>query len=61
MVGKHANPVLGWHCPAGLRAWVEDEADRRSVTLSVILTEALSEYRSLRTPPEDRAGPDASQ
>jgi len=45
MPGKNKTPLLGWHPPAGLSAWVRDEAARREVTLAVILNEALEAYR----------------
>jgi hypothetical protein len=45
MPGKNRNPLLGWHPPAELSAWARAEAQRRSVALSVILTEALEQYR----------------
>src|SRR5215469_5084104 len=43
--GKNKNPMLGWHPPAELSAWVRAEAERRGVTVSVILNEALEAYR----------------
>jgi hypothetical protein len=45
MPSKHKTPLLGWHPPAGLSAWARAEAARRGVPLSVILTEALEQYR----------------
>jgi hypothetical protein len=45
MPGRNKNPLLGWHPPAELSAWVRAEAERRGVPLSVILTEALTAYR----------------
>lgn len=45
MPGKNASPLLGWHPPAELSAWVRAEAQRRGVRLSVVLNEALAEYR----------------
>jgi hypothetical protein len=53
MPGKHNVPMLGWYPPAGLSAWIRGEAERRDVPLSVILTEALSEYRASRTTTTD--------
>jgi GIY-YIG catalytic domain len=41
-------PLLAWHPPAELSAWVRAEAKRRGVPLSVILTEALETYRLAR-------------
>lgn len=43
MPGKNKNPMLGWHPPAELSAWVRDEAQRRGVPISTILTEAIRE------------------
>jgi len=45
MPGKNKTPLLGWHPPAELSAWVRAEAERRGVTLAIILTEALEAYR----------------
>ncbi len=46
MTGKNKNPLLGWHPPAELAAWARDEAERRGVTLTALLNEALSAYRA---------------
>jgi len=48
MPGKNKTPLLGWHPPAELSAWVRGEAERRGVPLSVVLNEALSEYQLSR-------------
>ena len=45
MPNKHKSPMLGWHPPAELSAWVRAEAERRGVPLKVILDEALAGYR----------------
>ena len=45
MTGKHKTPLLGWHPPAELQAWVRAEAQRRGVDLSVVLNEALEAAR----------------
>jgi len=45
MPNVHKNPMLGWRPPAELSAWARAEAERREVDLSVVLTEALAEYR----------------
>ena len=45
MAGKNKTPLLGWHPPAELSAWVRSEAERRGVKLSVILNEAVEAYR----------------
>lgn len=50
MPNKHANPMLGWHPPAELSAWVRAEAERRGVPYGRILTEALAEYRDKHDP-----------
>jgi hypothetical protein len=42
---KHKTPLLGWHPPAELSAWVRAEAQRRGVKLSDLLTEALERYQ----------------
>jgi hypothetical protein len=46
MPGKNKNPMLGWHPPAGLSAWVRAEAEQRDVTVSMVLTEAIMWYRA---------------
>jgi hypothetical protein len=46
MPGKNKTPLLGWHPPAELSAWVRAEAERRGVRLSVVLNEALEAYRA---------------
>jgi hypothetical protein len=45
MHGEHKTPLLGWHPPAELSAWVRDEAKRRGVRLSVVLNEAVEAAR----------------
>ena len=45
MPSRHRSPLLGWHPPAELSAWARDEAERRGVRLSALLTEALERYR----------------
>jgi len=37
---------IGWHPPAELSAWARAEAQRRNVTVSVVLTEALQRLRA---------------
>ena len=55
MTGKNKTPLIGWHsADPTLKPWVEAEAQRRGVPAREILDEALSEYRSLRTSPEDQ-------
>jgi len=50
--------LLGWHPPAGLSAWVREEAERRGCPVSALLTEALLMLRSyLEADP--RVAPDA--
>lgn len=43
--GRNRAPLLGWHPPAELSAWVRAEARRRGVNMSVILTEAIRNLR----------------
>lgn len=45
MPGKNKTPLLGWHPPAELSAWVRAEAEHRGVPLSVVLNEAVELYR----------------
>jgi hypothetical protein len=45
MPGKNRNPMLGWHPPAELSAWVRDEAQRRGVTVSTVLNEGMGTLR----------------
>jgi hypothetical protein len=42
---RHKHSGLSWHPPGELSAWARAEAKRRSVKLSALLTEALTEYR----------------
>lgn len=46
MPGKNKTPLLGWHPPAGLSAWVRAEAERRGVPISTVLNEAAGRLRS---------------
>lgn len=46
MPSKHKAPLLGWHPPAELSAWVRDEAERRGVTVSAVLNEAVEKLRA---------------
>lgn len=60
MPSQHKNPMLGWRPPAELSAWARAESERREVDLSVVLTEALSEYRAKHDPSdpgEDQRAP----
>lgn len=45
MPNQHKTPLLGWHPPAELAAWVRDRAERRGVAIKVILNEAVALYR----------------
>lgn len=45
MPSKHKTPLLGWHPPAGLAAWVRAEAQRRGIPVARVLDEALEAYR----------------
>lgn len=49
MPGKNKTPLLGWHPPAELSAWVRAEAQERGVPISVILNEAVNTYAAIRT------------
>jgi hypothetical protein len=49
MPGKHKTPLLGWHPPAELSAWVRAEAERRGVRISVVLNEAVEKLRAAST------------
>ncbi|MBO0822923.1 MAG: hypothetical protein J2P27_03570 [Actinobacteria bacterium] len=44
MPGKNRNPLVGWHPPADVAQWLRDEAERRGVSRTVILNEAMAEY-----------------
>ena len=46
MPSKHKSPLLGWHPPAELSAWVRAEAQRRGVPISAVLNEAVRLLRS---------------
>ena len=50
MPSRHKTPLLGWHPPAGLSAWVRAEAERRDVPISVILNEAVTLLRNVTEP-----------
>jgi len=46
--GRNKTPLLGWHPPAELSAWVDDEVERRGGGRGVkseLLTEALQDKR----------------
>ena len=45
MASRNKAPLLGWHPPAELSAWVRAEAERRGVKISVVLNEALAAYK----------------
>jgi hypothetical protein len=45
MPGKNKTPLLGWHPPAELSAWVRAEAQRRGVSISAVLNEAVGEAK----------------
>jgi hypothetical protein len=53
---QHKVPLLGWHPPAELSAWVRAEAERRGVRISVVLTEALEEKRAKVASTNEQAG-----
>jgi hypothetical protein len=46
MPGKNKTPLLGWHPPAELSAWVRAEAQRRGMTVTAILNEAMLAYQA---------------
>ena len=46
-MGQNKYPVPGWHPPAGLAAFAREVAERRGVSLSTVLNEALWVYRDL--------------
>ena len=47
MTGKNKTPLIGWHsADPDLKPWIEAEADRREVTASAVLDEALRWYRT---------------
>jgi len=57
MPGKNKTPLLGWHPPAELSAWVRAEAARRGCPVSALLNEALWNFRDYlaadpRIPPD---------
>ena len=58
MPGQNKTPLLGWHAPAELQAWVRAEAARRGVPLARILDEALEDYRARHGHPEAAPGGD---
>jgi len=49
MPSRHRSPLLGWHPPPELAAWVRAEAERRGVHLSTILNEAIHDAEHHRT------------
>ena len=46
MPSRHKTPLLGWHPPAELSAWVRVEAARRGCPVSALLNEALQMLRT---------------
>lgn len=50
MPGRNKNPLLGWHPPAQLAAWIRAEADRRDVTISMVLNEIIEAAKAGRPP-----------
>jgi hypothetical protein len=59
MPNIHKTPLLGWHPPAELSAWVRAEAGRRGVPISSVLNEAVAAYRDRKNagPPAPPDGP----
>lgn len=46
MTGKNATPLIGWHsADPTLKPWIREEAQRRGITDTALLDEALAEYR----------------
>ena len=56
MPSRHKTPLLGWHPPAGLAAWVRAEAGRRGVPLSAVLNEAVERLRFERLDADHEQG-----
>ena len=57
MTGKHATPLIGWHsADPALKPWIKAEAERRDVTASAVLDEALRWYRAWLASQEQEAG-----
>lgn len=46
MPGKNKTPLLGWHPPAELAAWVREEARRRGCSVTAVLNEAVAAARA---------------
>ena len=44
MTGKNKTPLLGWHPPAELSAWVRKEAAAREISISALLNEIVQAY-----------------
>ena len=42
MPGKNKTPLLGWHAPAELQAWVRGEAERRGLPIAAILNQCVA-------------------
>ena len=46
MSGQNATPLIGWHsADPTLKPWVQDEAQRRGLTIRELLDEVLAAYR----------------
>jgi hypothetical protein len=46
MPNHHKAPLLGWHPPAELSAWVREQAAREGVSISNVLSRAVCALRN---------------
>ena len=46
MPGQNKYPMIGWHPPGELGAWIRAEAGRRGMSISAFLTEVLADARA---------------
>jgi hypothetical protein len=47
--GVHKTPTIGWHsADPSLKPWVQDEAERRGITIRELLDEVVGAYRKRR-------------
>ena len=61
MPSRHKSPLIGWHPPADLSAWIRAEAERREVTVSVILNEAVEAKRAAESKSDAWGEPELSR
>jgi hypothetical protein len=46
VTGRNATPLIGWHsADPTLKPWIQEEAERRGITVRELLDEALAAYR----------------